>query len=156
MPCISELSISTDLCPDSMLDLILCSRVDRASRSYYFDPQIETVDSAALLWKLHPVVEIKVVHLLSFIHKHLDSVGRKISQGKATHSISTSTPLGSSLTATQLRAGFVSRKCSSYSLFISAKFFISVRNTVIFTTLLRSLPASLRISWIFCMHREAL
>ena len=77
-------------------------------------------------------------------------------QGSATHSISTSTPFGSWATATQLLAGFVPPKCFSYSAFISTKFFISVRNTVILTTLLRSEPAVLRIAERFCMQREAL
>lgn len=33
---------------------------------------------------------------------------------------------------------------------------MSVRNTVILTTLPRSLPAAVRIAWIFLMQREAL
>ena len=77
-------------------------------------------------------------------------------QGRATHSISTATPFGSSFTATQLLAGFESRKCNSYSRFTSAKSPMSVKKTVIFTTLLKSLPASFRISCMFLMQRDVL
>ncbi len=63
--------------------------------------------------------------------------------GNATHSISTSTPFGNSLTAIQLLAGLGHPPPSippsdpnhlSYSLFISAKFPISVKKTVTLTT----------------------
>jgi hypothetical protein len=43
-------------------------------------------------------------------------------------SISTGTPFGNWYTATQVRAGLC-LKCFSYSAFISAKFFMSVRKT---------------------------
>ena len=104
----------------------------------------------------HLHINIQLMTASPSPRNHLTFTKDLIHQGKATHSISTSTPFGNSLTATQLLAGFVSRKCNSYSLFTSAKFFISVRNTVIFTTLLRSLPASFRISWMFLIQREAL
>lgn len=52
-------------------------------------------------------------------------------QGKATHSISTTTPFGNSFTATQLLAGLCVNHFS-YSPFISMKFSIEVRKTVVY------------------------
>src|SRR5699024_2129152 len=49
-------------------------------------------------------------------------------------SISTSAPSGNSNTATQVLAGYGSVKYSSYTLFISEKCFIPVKNTFTLTT----------------------
>lgn len=51
------------------------------------------------------------------------------SYARAIASISTGTPFGSSLTATQDRAGLWVKYCS-YTLFISAKFDMDVKKTV--------------------------
>lgn len=65
------------------------------------------------------------------------------SQGNAIHSISIFTPFGNSLTPTQLLAGLCFTHFS-YSAFISAKSFISVKKTWVLTTLSRDEPASVR------------
>lgn len=76
---------------------------------------------------------------------------------KAKHSISTSTPNGNLLTSTQLLAGLTPLsppvKCFEYSSFISLKSLsISVRNTVVLTTLSRLDPAASRIADTFAIQ----
>ena len=63
----------------------------------------------------------------------------------AMHSISTFTPLGSCLTATQLRAGRV-KKCRSYSALNSAKSAMSVRKALTLTTRSSAEPAAARMA----------
>lgn len=71
---------------------------------------------------------------------------------KATTSISTGTPLGNCLTATQLLAGLW-LKCLEYSSFISAKSAISVKKTVTLTTFVISEPAAARTARTFWTHK---
>ena len=67
-------------------------------------------------------------------------------QRTAIASISTKTPLGSSRTATALRAGNGSAKALAYSAFMAAKSPMSARNTVVFTTLAVLRPAASRMA----------
>lgn len=69
------------------------------------------------------------LHLIAAITASKDHPARRGAQAKAIASISTGTPLGSSLTATQDRAGLCV-KYFSYTEFISAKLSIDVKKTV--------------------------
>jgi hypothetical protein len=69
----------------------------------------------------------------------------------AMHSISTGTPLGSCLTATQLRAGLCAKYFSNTP-FISAKCAMSSRNTLTLTTRSMPTPASFSMPTMFSQH----
>lgn len=76
---------------------------------------------------------------------------------KAKHSISTSTPNGNFLTSTQLLAGLTPPlppvKCFEYSSFICLKSLsISVRKTVVLTTLSKLEPAASRMADMFAIQ----
>ena len=65
------------------------------------------------------------------------------------HSTSTSAFFGKVFTEIAERAGNGSLKNSAYTSFIAAKSFISDRNTVVFITFPRPMPASSRIALAF-------
>jgi len=70
----------------------------------------------------------------------------------AIHSISTSVPSGSDLTATHVRHGFTSPQYVMYTSFILAKSSMSARNTFTLTTLSICEPAASRMAERLVMH----
>lgn len=72
------------------------------------------------------------------------SLGRLWSQTTASTSISTSPPRGSSLTATQERAGGFSANTLEYSVLTNGKSAMLVMNTVVLTTFSTPAPAAVR------------